>query len=183
MNIKHVFLTGKIQVGKSTLLRGVLADLEKMENFHLQYDGFITYFDHRQNDTRNLCMERFTTDASIESERIPILHFEERIPQMETLAYETIGVELLDSLDTNKLLIFDECGKFEKNSPQFLVRIWQIMDADTHVFGVLRKDDSIEWLKQIADREDVCVIEVTEDNRVDLRVDVKEIILKLLGES
>lgn len=183
MKIKHVFLTGRIQVGKSTLLRSVLSDLRKMQGVNLEYDGFITYFDDRQNDTRNLCMERISSDKTIESVRKIILHFENRIPQMQTLAYETEGVSLLDSLDTEKLLIFDECGKFEKNSVQFLKRIKNILNSDTHVFGVLRKDDSIEWLQEIAGREDVCVIEVTEENRTVLKEDVKNLMLELLGEN
>ena len=101
---------------------------------------------------------------------------------MHTLAYDTDGVKILNSLDTKKLLIFDECGKFERNCQPFIEKVESILDGDTHVIGVLRKDDSIKWLSDIAKREDVCVIEVTEENRDLLKEDTKELLLEVLGE-
>ncbi|MEE1087049.1 MAG: nucleoside-triphosphatase [Schaedlerella sp.] len=182
MKIKHIFLTGDIQVGKSTLIRGVLSELEKKQDFQLKYDGFITFFDQRWSEKRNLCMERMTSDSSVNRERKVILQFEGK-PLLETLAYETCGMEILNELDTKQLLIFDECGKFEKNSPDFIGKITEILDGDTHVLGVLRKDDSIDWLKRISERQDVCAIEVTEENRNALKENIISLLLKMLGEG
>lgn len=182
MKKKHVFLTGKIQVGKSTLIRSALFELENDLGLRLEYDGFLTYFDHRESETRNLMMVRHTSDKDSEEMQKVMLHIEGGRPQMETLAYETGGIEILEKLDIKKLLIFDECGKFERNSQKFIEKINQILDADSHVIGVLRKDDSIEWLKKIAHREDVSVIEVTEENRNELKDAVKCRLLEMLGE-
>lgn len=178
---KHIFLTGRIQVGKSTIIRKTLSEQKDLQDCELEYDGFITYFDVREKATRNLLMERITSDNKAEKRQSVMIHFENGRPQMETLAYETAGVEILESLDMKKLLIFDECGKFERNSSRFIGKIMQILDGETHVIGVLRKDDSIEWLQQIASREDVCLIEVTEENRTALKDEVKQLLLELLG--
>lgn len=179
MKKKHIFLTGKIQVGKSTLVQSVLSDLKKIESLHLEYDGFRTYFDERWNEERNLCIERVLADPEIKKEMKCLLHFEGG-PIFETLAYETNGVEVLEQMDTRKLLIFDECGKFEKDSPRFLAKLREILDGDTHVFGVLRKDPQIEWLQEIAARQDVEIYEVTEENRDVLREELKNRLLELL---
>lgn len=183
MKVKHIFLTGKIQVGKSTLIKEVLSGLENNRKITLEYDGFATYFDLRKNETRNLCIERRSSDNLVKDMKSTVIHFENGKPQFETLAYETVGVEILESLDLNKLLIFDECGKFEKNCSKFVGKIEEILNSDTHVFGVLRKDDSIEWLKRIAQRDDVCVIEVTEENRDFLGKEIEELLIKILREK
>lgn len=180
--VKHIFLTGSIQVGKSTLIRSVLSDIGKEQNDHFEFDGFVTYFDYRKNESRKLYMERKTSDRFAEKIKFPVIQFEGGRPQMSTLAYETYGVGLLEKLDVRKMLIFDECGKFEKNCPMFIGKVEEILNKDTHVFGVLRKDDSIEWLKNISKRNDVCVIEVTEGNRENLRYEVKKQLLEVLGE-
>lgn len=181
MKKKHIFLTGDIQVGKSTLIKGVLSDLIDQTDFHLEYDGFITYFDQRWNEERNLCIKRFTSDKSVETEQKIVLHFEGR-PVFDTLAYETCGVEVLESLDRKKLLIFDECGRFEKECPQYIGKIKEILNEDTHVIGVLRKDPPIEWIQEIIARDDVCIFDITEENRDILREAVKNTLLEMLGE-
>lgn len=181
MKKKHIFLTGNIQVGKSTLIRGVLSDLMDQKDFHLEYDGFITYFDQRWEEERNLCIERVTSDRSVKAKPKAVLHFEGR-PVFETLAYETSGVEVLESLDRKKLLIFDECGRFEKDCPRYLGKIKEILDENTHVIGVLRKDPPIEWIQKIMAREDVCIFDVTKENRGILREEIKNRLLEMLGE-
>ena len=181
--IKHIFLTGRIQVGKSTLLYRVLSDLENQQGNTLEYDGFRTYFDFRKSEFKKLYMERYTSDETVDCAKYCMIQFLEGRPQMQTLAYETEGIEILSSLDTKKLLIFDECGKFERNSTGFIKKMAEILDGDTHGFGVLRKDDSIQWLQDIANRDDVCVIEVTEENRDTLKEEVKALLLKILREK
>lgn len=181
MKKKHIFLTGNIQVGKSTLIKSVLSDLSEGQDFKIEYDGFITYFDQRWNEERNLCIKRFTSDKNVETEEKTVLHFEGR-PIFDTLAYETVGVEVLDSLDRTKLLIFDECGRFEKECPRYIDKIKEILDEDTHVIGVLRKDPPIEWIQEIMARDDVCIFDITEENRGILRTEVKNTLLEMLGE-
>lgn len=179
MKVKHIFLTGKIQIGKSTLLKSVLSDL--VNEYQIEYDGFTTYFDNRQSDSKILYMERKTSDSTAKGMKYPMIHFVDGRPQMQTLQYETSGMELLEEINTNTLLIFDECGKFERNSVGYVNKVNQILDGNTHVFGVLRKDPSIEWLAQIVAREDVKVFEITEENRNFLKEEVKKLILKILG--
>lgn len=181
MKKKHIFLTGNIQVGKSTLIKGVLSDLREGQDLKLEYDGFITYFDQRWNEERNLCIKRVTSDKNVETEEKTVLHFEGR-PMFDTMAYETSGVEILESLDRTKLLIFDECGRFEKDSPHYLEKIKEILNEDTHVIGVLRKDPPVEWIQEIMVRDDVYIFDITEENRGILRTAVKNTLLEMLGE-
>lgn len=181
MKKKHIFLTGNIQVGKSTLIKGVLSDLRGGQDSKIEYDGFITYFDQRWNEERNLCIKRFTSDKNVETEEKTVLHFEGR-PMFDTMAYETSGVEILESLDRTKLLIFDECGRFEKDSPHYLEKIKEILNEDTHVIGVLRKDPPVEWIQEIMVRDDVYIFDITEENRGILRTAVKNTLLEMLGE-
>lgn len=172
-NRNHLFLTGEIQVGKSTVIRRALEESEVI------YDGFFTGFgDNRDIKNRSLYMNRASKKDSRRDENV-IVQFIDGIPQVRTPVIERLGIEILDSMKADvQCIIMDECGRFEGMAENFKSRILKILDMQTPVAGVVRKGFEGTWLDQIKHHKKVALLEVTADNREEIYHIVKDFLLQ-----
>ena len=81
--------------------------------------------------------------------------------------FDRIGCDLLEKSKGADLILMDELCPTEVHAQQFRRAVWETLDESAHVYGVLQMAES-DFLDQVAAREDVLVMTVTEENRDDL---------------
>lgn len=173
VNRRHLFLTGEIQVGKSTMIRRAL------EETGVIYDGFSTGFgENRDIKNKSLFMKRSSLPDSWKEEHV-IVQFEDGIPQVRTPVIERLGIEILDSIRVDAdCIVMDECGRFEGMAENFKRRILEILDMDIPVVGIVRKGFEGTWLDQVKQHKNVVLLEVTRENREEIFREVKDFLLQ-----
>ena len=168
--MNNLFLTGKIGVGKSTVLKEVL------ERVNISIGGYITeriiHGPIRTYVIRSLYdnVEKFTIAKinSIDwSKEIFIDSFDTHIPLI-----------IDNSIKNRDLIVLDELGSVENNIHIFTSKIYELLDSDRIVLGVL-KDYDCEFLNNIRERDDVVIVEITEDNRNSILDDIIDILESL----
>ena len=155
---KHLFLTGPKQIGKSTVLRKLLQDRDAA------IGGFRTVRIPLE-DGASIHMvapseTEYTDENRIFSRRKGVLY-------IDPSDFDRIGCSLLGASGDFDLILMDELGPNEANSAAFRQAVWNTLDGEVPVYGVLQVADS-EFLDAVASRLDVQVIVVSEENRDDL---------------
>ena len=156
---KHLFLTGRKQVGKSTALRALLAGRDA------RIGGFRTQRVAAENGA-DIYMLAPTGEPEYREENILFRRRQGRTI-MDDNAFDRLGEFLLKSLPGADLVLMDELGPNEAEAWGFQRAVEQALDGDAPVYGILQMADSA-FLSRIAARDDVCVIPVNEENRNDL---------------
>ena len=153
---KHLFLTGRKQVGKSTVLRTLL------DGRDARLGGFRTQR-IRTEEGANIYMLPPAGEPEYREENIL---FRRRMGQTlrEDGAFDRLGRFLLDSIPGADLILMDELGPNETEAYGFQRAVEQVLDGDAPVYGILQQADSV-FLSRIAAREDVKIVTVTEENR------------------
>ena len=153
---KHIFLTGEIQIGKSTAIRRFLAD----SGTHA--DGFLTRFNTREQE-RELLLCRFDTKFGENDVRLAV---KMNRPDIEVFAdtFAIHGAEIVRSSGTSGLIIMDELGVFEERTPEFLAAVFERLDGDVPILGVVKRRES-PFLDAVRVHPNVELIEVTVENR------------------
>ncbi len=78
--------------------------------------------------------------------------------------FNEIGVKLLTNIDNADIVIMDELGRFELTAYQFQQKVYEVLNSDKPVLGVI-KDESNPFLDKIRNRKDVQIFRVLPDNR------------------
>ena len=173
-SIRHIFLTGEKQVGKSTLWRKVLAQSG------ITPSGFQT-LEYLVNGCfrgyRLHCLgpvpEQFGNDVPISVFLCRKYH----LPVPES--FNLYGSELLRlAREQDGYIMMDELGIFEKDASAFRQAVVDCLNSDCHVLGVLQKADD-PYLDAILNRPDVLVFTVTKENRDALVEPLLEALLQL----
>ena len=190
-NVNHIFLTGKIQVGKSTILRSILEDHPDW-----QLKGFFTKW-IRRGPSNKAGLYIFPADRetifnvqdyldNIDEDDCPLLdpdllksenllaefssdNYKKKC--VHTEAFDLWGKKLLSDKKKADLIIMDEIGIFEDGSKDFLKAVTTILNGSTPVMGIVsaRKGDVTYAVENSPNVE---VIEVTKENRDKLRKDL-----------
>lgn len=159
----HIFLTGGIQVGKSTIITQTLKQL------NYGYGGFKTYFGpDRCCDNRLLYMNG-ADEPNCFAESCGIAVFKENcFPQADTAKFNTYGVALIRRAKANgAMIIMDECGNLECQALEFQHEILKTLDEELPVLGVIKQDSS-GWTDMIRNHHKVKLMTVTRENRHDM---------------
>ena len=155
---KHLFLTGRKQVGKSTVLRKLL------ENRQETPAGFRTL---RIPNEEGCSVHMFAPGETECTEGNRVFYKRKGVLYLDIADFDRIGCDLLEKSKGRELILMDELGPNEADAWGFQQAVEQALDGDAPVYGILQMADSA-FLSRIAGREDVCVITVTEENRNDL---------------
>jgi nucleoside-triphosphatase len=179
---RHIFLTGEKGVGKSTIIKRVLTDLEIKNPA-----GFRTFCERENKDNRDRvyiipshrhCEER--SDEAIQRKNKKTDHLIsiknkgnkgfEPYPEV----FDTAGVEILKKSLTgdNPIILMDELGFLEWDALLFQEEIIKMLDLGLPVIGVI-KPRSTPFLDRVRAHNLVDVFEVTEENRDKVYTDVK----------
>lgn len=167
MKKKHIFLTGNVQVGKTTLIRNVLNELPMC-----RLGGFCTISVMDTSDAFGSVYivkadAVFAADGNnvsfTKENRVGIRSNEGPLGFPEV--FEQYGVNTLSDAGTCDLILMDEVGKMERNALTFTNLILEVLEGDVPVFGVLRKEGTTPIQEAIRNHPNVRLIEVTAKNR------------------
>lgn len=150
----NILLTGRRGVGKSAVVLKVLSHFDAVPS------GFCTAFNDRSSDNRRLCIYPAGEAPSFD-EAHTAAFFVDDAPRV-TDKFDTLGAEYLAA--EGELVVMDEIGKLEENSPKLRLAVKAALDSSTPVLAVVR-DGFPGWSAELAAREDADIVTVTEENR------------------
>ncbi|MDR1217009.1 MAG: nucleoside-triphosphatase [Oscillospiraceae bacterium] len=156
---RHIFLTGEIQVGKSTAIRKFL------DNTSVGADGFLTHI-LRERGSRELAVARFDTERGETDWRQAAVTSPLRSAALRDL-FDSHGAAIVNASGGRQIVIMDELGALEEDSPAFKSAVVNKLDGQTPVLGVIKKAESA-FLDSLCRRPDVELITVTPENRDDI---------------
>ena len=158
--LKHLFLTGDKQVGKSTLLRKLI------EVKRLECSGFETQAFYLRGERRGFTLHGRVDMPPYENDCICCARIEEKRSVPVLPVFDENGTKRLRISRSNSapFILMDELGRLERQSQAFIDEIYACLDSDKRVIGVLQKCGSAH-VEAISRRDDVTVITVTPENR------------------
>lgn len=173
--MKNIFLTGEVQIGKSTALKKI------MKMLNLEYGGYLGHslYSGKYNtikliEVKSLYNNNIYRLAKIDKVRNSIEVYRNSFE-------EKLAVDLKKSLKEREVIILDEIGRFEENFNEFKKSVYEVLDSEKLVLGVLKKYDG-QFINSIRNRADTLVFEVNYDNRdiIPMKVmdNIKQIKLK-----
>lgn len=150
---RHLFLTGLRGVGKSTLLNQILSD------FSRKIGGFQTVWNNDQLYLLPYGATDFPLDNRVAG-RFDLARWR------NSKAFDHVGETLF--VGGHDVIVMDELGFFEGDSPVFQEKILECLDGETPVIGVI-KPQHTDFLDKIRSHPQVDILWVTEANRNRLR--------------
>lgn len=169
----HLFITGEVGVGKTTLISKLLEGIPKDKIY-----GFYTQKispDGKFGKTGEVYMFKAPYEetpkpihciAEILGNRQFNIHIDE---------FETYGVKLLENIPDGSYVLMDEIGFLESNAPRFCHKVMEILDRKVYVLGVI-KPKHTEFLDDVRRHKDVQLYNITEDNRDKLTRKLRQIL-------
>ncbi|MGV8906772.1 MAG: nucleoside-triphosphatase [Acetobacterium sp.] len=159
----HIFLTGEIQVGKSTVIDKTL------EQLNIRYGGFKTYFGPERGSPDRILYMNSANKPIIFSEENSVVCFKDGcLPRVSTERFDTYGVELIRLARAKaNLILMDECGNFERCAFEFQKEIIETLNGNQPVFGVIKLAGK-GWTDLLRNHKKVRLITVTRENRDEL---------------
>jgi nucleoside-triphosphatase len=157
--MKHVLITGKPGVGKTTLIREIAQDLKNYDPV-----GFYTQ-EIRANDHR----QGFRL-VSLDGRSGILSHVQHKGPyRVGRYGVDLIGFErFLTELDLchspSHLVILDEIGKMECLSTQFTTEMQTLLDSSKLILATIALKGE-GFIQQVKQRPDCRLISVTLENR------------------
>ncbi|HZJ85325.1 MAG TPA: nucleoside-triphosphatase [Syntrophomonadaceae bacterium] len=171
--IKNIFLTGPRNVGKSTIIKAALV------LFVGTVGGFTTLPKLLNDGRRVFLMDSFNLDYP--ANYIPYICEVGKNAKLEPIlkTFDDFGVRILDdSLQKEvDLVVMDELGVFESEAIYFQEKVKSCLASPIPVLGVIKAKDT-KFLKEISDRTDVQVVNVTVNNRKLIKTEIQNIIVK-----
>lgn len=131
---ENLFLTGEIQVGKSTILRRLLAARP-----HLSLGGFRTVAGPRApdgGDSVHIIPAAGGTPLTMEN-RV-IRRGSGRAAEAFPAVFDQVGAPLLEDSRGCGLILMDEVGRLEDGAARFRRAVLACLDGDAPVWGVVR---------------------------------------------
>jgi len=155
----NVFLTGPIQVGKSTAIRRFLSASG------LVYDGFLTFFEDVAGG-RDL----YISPANVE--RLPRSLVARMRREGEgfsrevlTEAFDTAGLDILKASGRGQIVIMDEIGDLEIHAARFGQAVLDALDGPVPILGVIKQAATGPLARAARSHEKTQLIEVGVENR------------------
>lgn len=164
----NILLTGKYNIGKTTLLKRLLDEL------NLEYSGYTS--SAIEEDKAIIGFKMNAMDEQNESFTIGIKDTPFTC-QPVTEAFEKKGTNLLKrSLEkTKSVIILDELGFLESEAHNFQKAVFDCFDSPQLVIGIL-KGRNTPFLMAIRAREDIHFFNVTDFNHEKVYLEIKELI-------
>jgi nucleoside-triphosphatase len=157
--MRHIFLTGKPGVGKTTIIRKVL------ERLKVETAGFFTREIRRGGERVGFEL------VTLSGKKAILAHKQARSPfrvgkyRVNVEAFEQIALPELERASRQaSLVVIDELGRMELFSEKFQRCVQRTLDRAQLVLGVVQRRAN-PFTDAVKSRSDVLVIEVTETNR------------------
>jgi len=134
--MRHLFLTGDIQVGKSTVIRRFLSARPE-----LRVGGFRTVAGPGEDGGDGIYLVPGGHDVPLGPENLAFLRRKDGRTREFTVfsgVFDTLGPVLLAGRDCD-LILMDELGTKEENAPDFQRAVLRCLDGKTPVLGVVQQ--------------------------------------------
>ena len=156
----HIFLTGDVQVGKSTVIQKVIS------NLGLSIGGFRSGFGPYRGRPDSRVYLWDAGGEPVYDEDHVVVRFGNCAPEVLIDRFNTLGVDILRQARQRQagLILMDECGRFEGKAAAFQAEIFTTLDGSTPVLGVVRQGFH-GWLDDLRSHPKVTLLPVTADNR------------------
>lgn len=161
----NIFLTGQIQIGKSTVLRKVIEMLRF--NFQVNIGGFCTF---HVPENRHIFIRRFNEEPQTDDNHRAATWQHDRMmshPQV----FDRFGSLLTSDIAKADIIVLDELGFLEKDATAFTSAVFNCLASPVPCIGILRKAN-IPWHRPIYDNPDNRIMEVTMANRQGLPYEI-----------
>lgn len=159
--IKNVFLTGKLHIGKSTVIDAVVRGLA------LTPGGFRTVRSEKVDGSFGVHIVDAGAPAALAAgNRVALcdgLKFAMGFVAFPKV-FDTVGVQLLADAKKSPLIVMDELGFMETDAILFHEAVRGCLDSDTPILGVI-KQACTNFLNEIRERNDVQIIDIGLCNR------------------
>ncbi len=169
--MKNIFLTGKKHIGKSTLIQNVL------DGLNVSIGGYVTERIIKGNKKSYIVRSLYDNKESYCIANIDIVNCSREI-FMDSFDVGIVSI-LEKSFKNSDIIVLDELGFFENDSQKFKYKIYELLDSDRIVFGVI-KDHDCEFLNNIRKRNDILLIKITKENREEILNKLIKIINNLI---
>ncbi len=154
----NVFLTGNVQVGKSTAIKRFL------EKENISPLGFTTHLDR---STGLLTIKIIGKDGDREIKAAAPIGGSRPVPDIE--AFDRAGKMLTDmDISDCDMLIMDELGFMERDAHVFTDAVPAMLDRGIRTVGVLRNKPDGPFWDMLHERDDTVILTVDEENRDDI---------------
>lgn len=154
----HVFVTGEVGIGKSTVLAKAAARL------CVAARGFQTYFGMDRSAPDKTLYIGPAGEERLCCEERAVVRFAAGRPHPMPERFNCLGVQLLEQAQGAPLLWMDECGRLERDASLFQRKVLSALDGETPVLGVVRLDAG-GWTQRILSHPKVALLTVTRENR------------------
>ena len=172
--MNHIFLTGEIQVGKSTIIKRIFSEIDVIPQ------GFNTVsIDSEDKSINHLYLLPYGSTIPLISDR----PFAERNMLLRkkvgyTDVFNEEGVEILRNSQENQnteVIVMDELGFFESEAYRFQDEVFRCLDGDIPVIGVIKPQET-DFLNQVRTHDKVDVVKITVENRDEIYTVLSKII-------
>ena len=174
-NPLHLLICGEIGVGKSTLIRRLLAESGR------PLCGFCTKRIPQENGSGSVYLH-----PAIQPESSRRYGPENLVGQGDTngfqafpQVFDTYGISLLDAPE-NGLLLMDELGFLESGAPLFRAGVLSALDGDVPVLAAVKTRDT-PFLRAVREHPRAAVYFITPENREALYQELAPIIRRWNG--
>lgn len=161
----NIFLTGQIQIGKSTVLKKVIEMLRF--NFAVNIGGICTF---HVPENRHIFIRRFN-DQPLSDYAHRAATWQHNHMMSHTEIFNQFGNLLTTDITNSDIIVLDELGFLEKEADAFTSAVFSCLASPIPCIGILRKA-YIPWQRPIYDNPDNLIIEVTMANRQGLPYEI-----------
>lgn len=170
----NLFLTGRPEAGKTTLLFRALRDAGA------RIGGFCVKRCYRHASLDGMDMIDLATGRRARMLSVRYDGANGRCVMVDRGAFLEIGVPSVQAaLDSADVIVMDELGRFECDVPEFVRCVFAALDAPKPVVGVL-KDESNPFLDEVRTRRDTRIIRLDVASRVEAGRVFRGLLLDLL---
>ena len=168
---KNILITGTPRSGKSTLLKKVISNYDKKVGFitnEICENGERIGFEIETNagEKSNFANVNFKTNFKVSRYFVDVNNLEEIIPKVAEFTGDDI-------------LFLDEIGQMELFSEKFKQLVLKYLDSSNICIVTLSKVYNDEFTEQIKNRDDIILVELSEENRVFKEKYLKTLIRKI----
>jgi len=167
---KNILITGYPGTGKTTLVKKIL------ENLSCNIGGFYTHEMLENGRRTGFYITDFDGNQMVMASGKSASQYRVNKYGVNIDAFEKVGIPAMErALQSADLVVIDEIGRMEMFSTKFCEKLRKVFDADKPLLATIKKIDCA-LTKELKEREDVEIFEVTKQNRDKIFEDVLSVI-------
>ncbi len=170
----HVFLTGPIQAGKSTVINKTVANLPPELLAGFRTVSLASQLPQALAET--YIVPAWEAAPALNRDRLIGIRWGEGLYTPFAGAFDSGGLAILGAKRQANLLLMDELGFMESQAPRFCQAVLSLLDQDTPILGVV-KPRSTPLLDSVRQHPGVKVLTVNENNRDQLPRLIRELLI------